>query len=86
MLNIGHQIGNFHGKLSRQIFFLLSMATKMVAAGNITLMKCLDVCSPNSLKQCHKKHIGGSTENIQGHVDIGPKGVKTQRRLRMNLY
>ena len=49
-------------------------------------MKCLDVCSPNSLKQCNKKHIEGSKENIQAHVDIGPKGVKRQRRLRMKLY
>ena len=65
------------------------MATKMVAACSITLMKCLDVCSPNSLKQCKKKHIEGSEENIHVqpvHVDIGPTGVKRQRRLRMNLY
>ena len=62
------------------------MATKMVAAGSIALMKCLDVCSPNSLKQCNKKHIEGSKENIDVHVNIGPKGVKRQRRLRMNLY
>ena len=52
-------------------------------------MKCPDVCSPNSLKQCNKKHIEGSKENIHVqpvHVDIRPKGVKRQRRLRMNLY
>ena len=62
------------------------MVTKMVVAESIALMKCLDVCSPNSLRQCNKKHIKGSRENIHVHVDIGPKGVKRQRRLRMNLY
>ena len=62
------------------------MATKMVIAGSIALTKRLDVCSPNSLKQCNKKHIESITENIHVHVDIGPKGVKRQRSLRMNLY